>query len=179
MAGRVLTEEQKSRKAQYQRNHPRRLTEDQLARARERARLRRLADPERHKREVRAHRRAHPEMYKEYNRKWRDANIQKARQLEVEKVRKSTYGIDASTFNRMVSDQNGRCAICMRKAKLCVDHDHETGLIRGLLCHFCNVMLGNARDSVLILQAGCRYLRRAQRADRAEELPLFPGGQSA
>jgi hypothetical protein len=168
-----MTEEQRQRKLEYQRTHPRRLSEEQRLKACAYANKRRLANPKKHAEEVRAHRKANPELYHEYNRKWREANIDKARKLEREKARKCTYGIDAETFDRMVAEQNGRCAICMIKAKLCIDHDHDTGLVRGLLCHQCNVMLGNARDNILILQAGCRYLRRASRIDDPSPLPLF------
>lgn len=40
-----------------------------------------------------------------------------------------------------------------------VDHDHETGLIRGLLCHHCNTLLGHAKDSVDVLEAAIVYLK--------------------
>ena len=42
-----------------------------------------------------------------------------------------------------------------------VDHDHITGKIRGLLCVNCNTILGRAKDSVFILEAGKRYLGKA------------------
>jgi hypothetical protein len=38
--------------------------------------------------------------------------------------------------------QDGRCAVCSTVARLVMDHDHETGLVRGLLCHGCNVSEG-------------------------------------
>lgn len=68
--------------------------------------------------------------------------------------------------------QKGRCAICRRQnttphdkrkhkaaRQLCVDHDHRTGKVRGLLCNHCNTMLGMARDSVEVLVQAARYLR--------------------
>lgn len=44
---------------------------------------------------------------------------------------------------------------------LCVDHDHETGLVRGLLCHHCNTLIGHAEDDPAILRDAARYLERA------------------
>lgn len=44
-----------------------------------------------------------------------------------------------------------------------VDHDHETGKVRGLLCNSCNVMLGHSKDDVAILQKGIEYLNRMKR----------------
>lgn len=55
----------------------------------------------------------------------------------------------------MYNDQDGRCAACMRVLSFDnnthVDHSHETGRIRGLLCHSCNKALGNAKDNLDVL----------------------------
>lgn len=58
------------------------------------------------------------------------------------------YGIDLDEYERMLAVQGGVCAICDQpeKAKnrlLCVDHDHQTGVVRGLLCTRCNTALGS------------------------------------
>ncbi len=42
--------------------------------------------------------------------------------------------------------QSGICAICERRVKLVIDHDHASGLVRGLLCAKCNIRLGKMRD---------------------------------
>lgn len=57
---------------------------------------------------------------------------------------RSRYGISNEQFSEMFKRQNGRCAICKKKSikQLCVDHDHNTGIVRGLLCHKCNIGLG-------------------------------------
>jgi len=54
---------------------------------------------------------------------------------------KHRYGISLDEFNRMLADQEGRCAVCVEQRKLCVDHDHETGRVRGLLCRRCNLAM--------------------------------------
>lgn len=59
------------------------------------------------------------------------------------------YGMNASQYYALLAKQNGRCALCgsitprAKGNKFHVDHDHETGKIRGLLCSPCNVMLGS------------------------------------
>lgn len=59
----------------------------------------------------------------------------------------------------MVKQQDGRCAICNRKAKtLCVDHDHDTGFVRGLLCFRCNQALGFFGDSTQSLERAVDYM---------------------
>jgi Recombination endonuclease VII len=56
------------------------------------------------------------------------------------------YGIDIETYERMMEEQNHRCKLCGRqrdkRKRLAVDHDHATGRVRGLLCTFCNLMVG-------------------------------------
>ena len=64
----------------------------------------------------------------------------------------------------MFKEQNGVCAICGspevsdRNSNLCVDHDHETGKIRGLLCNKCNRGLGYFLDNPKILKNALKYL---------------------
>lgn len=83
-----------------------------------------------------------------------------------------SYGLSLEDFKRMVVAQKGRCAICGRhhskcpkgkgrrpRVRLCVDHDHKTGVVRGLLCHNCNSRLDrSATPEILVLSA--RYLRK-------------------
>lgn len=54
----------------------------------------------------------------------------------------------------------GHCECCGDMKKLVVDHDHATGLMRGLLCHHCNMMLGHALDNPARLELGAAYLRK-------------------
>lgn len=65
----------------------------------------------------------------------------------------------------MLEAQGHRCAICnTEQAKLSrrlgVDHDHVTKKVRGLLCHFCNALLGHGRDNIELLETAIRYLKR-------------------
>jgi hypothetical protein len=57
---------------------------------------------------------------------------------------KRRYGITVEEYDELLSQQEGRCAICYRivEETLCVDHNHVTGKIRGLLCTRCNRSLG-------------------------------------
>ena len=99
----------------------------------------------------------------EYNRKWRAENPDRALRAAV-----GRYGIDESDYRKMELGQNGRCAICKRlpsetdkrHRRLTVDHNHQTGKVRGLLCDRCNRMLGHALDSVTLLLQSIEYLRK-------------------
>jgi recombination endonuclease VII len=69
------------------------------------------------------------------------------------------YGIGADEFDDLVRQQGGVCAICGRPDPEHVDHDHETGAVRGILCFNCNGGLGQFRDSLDVLHAAAVYLQ--------------------
>lgn len=72
------------------------------------------------------------------------------------------YGLTPEAYQAIWDVQNGKCRICCLpegKKALVVDHNHETGKVRGLLCAACNVMLGMAKDSPTILLKGIQYLK--------------------
>lgn len=57
-----------------------------------------------------------------------------------------------------VTEKPVQCQICGKTKRLCLDHDHATGLFRGWLCHSCNLVLGNAYDDPMILEKAKEYL---------------------
>ena len=79
------------------------------------------------------------------------------------------YDLDLETYRGWEGLQEGRCAICKElpkgmqntKSRLCVDHDHKTGLVRGLLCGGCNVALGHFNHSILLLEQAIIYLKES------------------
>lgn len=77
------------------------------------------------------------------------------------------YGITAAEYEAMFRKQNGGCAIChgmnFNGLRLAVDHDHKTGKVRGLLCSKCNLVLGQAGDSVERLYRCADYLIAPER----------------
>jgi len=72
----------------------------------------------------------------------------------------SRYGLTLEELRRLRADQKSRCPICDREQELVIDHDHETGAIRGLLCNRCNVGLGQFEDNIALLKAALAYLER-------------------
>lgn len=72
------------------------------------------------------------------------------------------YGLTPEDYQRLLDSQGGACAICGREQSanvaLAVDHDHDTGVIRGLLCHRCNSGIGSLGDSVALLKLAIWYL---------------------
>lgn len=90
-------------------------------------------------------------------RKYRARYRQRARENHYVKL----YGITLRQRDVLIVAQGGRCACCrelLHHPK--VDHSHATGQVRGILCNWCNSMLGHAQDSPDRLRAGIAYLRR-------------------
>ena len=77
---------------------------------------------------------------------------------------KRTYGISLEDYNKTLEKQEGNCYICKSKKttrknnRLDVDHCHKTGKVRGLLCSYCNSLIGNCKESIDILQNAIEYL---------------------
>jgi len=71
---------------------------------------------------------------------------------------KHRYGIGAVEVDALIESQGNRCPICGREAPNHVDHDHETGLVRGILCFNCNGGLGQFGDDIDRLSAAIAYL---------------------
>ena len=78
----------------------------------------------------------------------------------LERNRKSMYGISPQAYTEMLYSQGGACAICGEvKTKYVVDHNHKNGKVRGILCHACNVGIGNLKDSSEILEKAAEYIK--------------------
>jgi hypothetical protein len=83
------------------------------------------------------------------------------------------YGITLKQYEKMLADQGGVCAICKQECnrqnskRLCVDHDHGTGVVRGLLCFQCNVGIGKFKESLDILRKAVRYMESHQLKSKA------------
>jgi len=78
------------------------------------------------------------------------------------------YGITKEEFDRLVFLQANRCALCDNEftgvgyMKPAVDHDHETGAIRGLLCKRCNLALGQLGDTLAGVMRAVEYLNKTR-----------------
>jgi len=97
--------------------------------------------------------------------KWKDNPEKKLKWRENQL--KQNYGIDLEDYNEMLNKQNACCAICntqpiVGRGLLHVDHCHDTGKVRGLLCHYCNMSLGGFRDDIKILRAAIKYLKNSR-----------------
>lgn len=98
---------------------------------------------------------------------WRRDNPERANRTRRMGELKRKYGITSEEYENLEKAQNGVCAICGkpqnvkygRSPFLCVDHDHTTGKIRGLLCYPCNLVVGNCLEDSRILEKTMIYLK--------------------
>lgn len=145
---------------------------------------------EEHKREKQAaaaarYRERHLEKVKAQQKSWYDKDPQKSiarnkqwkrnnPEGEFNAYLRRKYGITREQYDKILNIQGGLCAICggfpvghTKKGKAVrfdVDHCHRTGIVRGLLCHPCNVMLGQSKDRIDVLEKAARYLREHGRS---------------
>ena len=130
------------------------------------------------------------ESVKERARLWRLNNPEKVKQtsaswrarLDGEHAakwrRKHYYGLAPEEFDRMLNLQNGSCAICKKSfgeapfgRRLAVDHCHDTGKVRGLLCSQCNGAIGLLGESPKRIRAAADYVARS--GTGRDQFPLF------
>lgn len=94
------------------------------------------------------------------SREWRQKNSDAIRSSWL----KRKYGISLADYDRLLAEQDGKCAICSVPEEettlkcLAVDHNHATGKVRGLLCTRCNTGIGNFLDDKGRLKMAIKYL---------------------
>ena len=88
------------------------------------------------------------------------SNPEKFRAMDVYKK----YNLDYEEYKQKLLGQNNKCAICFlefsKEKYPCVDHNHETNKVRGIVCSNCNLVLGNAKDNKKILESAIIYLKK-------------------
>ena len=78
---------------------------------------------------------------------------------------KRNYGLTLEAFDALLASQGGGCTICGRPDADNVDHDHETGRVRGILCFPCNVAIGLLHDSEERARSAAVYISRDDELD--------------
>jgi len=86
--------------------------------------------------------------------------------------KKNKYGITQEEFDKMVKDINNICQICgLDMKRPCLDHDHATLQIRGILCSKCNMAIGLLGDDYKIVESAANYLKNHELKFQAYPLP--------
>lgn len=114
------------------------------------------------------------ESRKEYNAEWRidnkdyvkETNTTNYNSLQRRELHyKKEYNITLEDYDTMYEAQGGKCKICgtedpktPKNGRFCVDHNHETGEVRGLLCSSCNRGIGLLQDNPDVILSAYKYL---------------------
>lgn len=119
------------------------------------------------------------ERIKAANKSWRDKNKEKVKKqiklwqsqnkerknLSTVFNRRKRNGFSKELFNKLLLEQNNKCAICETEIKsnngmdtICADHNHIDNTPRGLLCKRCNILLGHSKDDIELLKKAITYL---------------------
>jgi hypothetical protein len=142
----------------------------------------RKANPEKVATAARRFKERHPERQRAWHKQWRDKNPDKAREYTRRHREKiglahhaerawarriaAEYGMTPEDYLSLFDAQKGRCALCGAEPsnrRLCVDHDHKTGQVRGLLCSLCNRTLGMQDDNPAWFRRAASYLAKQRK----------------
>lgn len=114
-----------------------------------------------------------------FRKKLKQTDPREAKRRERSSNLKRLYGITEKEYEDIHSSQDGRCAICgdpesggRWKKRFHIDHNHETGKIRGLLCHGCNVAIGSLRENVTILENAIKYIEKHNNQSMSITVPI-------
>jgi hypothetical protein len=111
--------------------------------------------------------------------RWREQNPEQNRASRKATKVKLKYGLTPEDIEKLYVEQGGKCAICPKLLSFAkgpksqrphVDHDHESGKVRGLLCGQCNTGIGMFGDKPALLVAATAYLLRTVQGERLSEI---------
>jgi hypothetical protein len=116
-------------------------------------------DPEARRIYHQAYHRKHREEILPKQREYRRRHIEREQDCQLQRH----YGLSLAEYDDMLESQDNGCAICGKPPeengkRLSVDHDHETGKVRGLLCNCCNRGLGIFHDDIALMRDAIEYL---------------------
>jgi len=94
---------------------------------------------------------------------WKKSHPINTKLSQLKQNLKRMYGLTIEEYDAILMSQGGLCLICHTdtpggRGRFHVDHDHDTGKIRGLLCHGCNIAIGHMREDPRILRSAADYL---------------------
>lgn len=120
-------------------------------------------------------RKQNPEKLNAQGRDWRARNRERARatraawaennrdkRLEHSKAAawKYRYGLNRTEYKQFFVDHGSKCAICSTEKNLVIDHCHESGRLRGVLCRKCNLAIGHFDDDPKRIESAIKFLEK-------------------
>lgn len=109
-----------------------------------------------------------PDAREKYNARMREYNANLSEEKYITRQVK-LYGLTYDDYLIKMKEQDGKCAICKtafppfvkgERRPIHIDHNHETGISRGILCPNCNLLIGHAKERIAVLVSAVEYLLR-------------------
>lgn len=103
---------------------------------------------------------------RQHVRQWRKNNVDGVKRHNKNSAphrRRQTHRLSVQAEQQLYSVYGPRCWICgatEETRRMCIDHDHATGLVRGLLCANCNLAIGNFKENPRLMRRGALYIER-------------------
>ena len=127
---------------------------------------------------------AHVAENREYKRKWACNNAPKVRAAKSRRLaaspekralynarkRLARYGLTPETYAELLTHQQEGCAICGKKGRLHIDHNHKTKVVRGVLCENCNRGVGMFQEDPVLMRAAASYVTKTEHLSRLPTL---------
>ena len=118
-----------------------------------------------------------PNRKKQYNREYNKKRLKENPLMHVEKNLKHRYGITLKEYESQLKAQDNKCKICGAEAcptgdRFAVDHCHETGKLRALLCQHCNTGIGLLKHDKNLLEKAIDYLEEDHKFAKIEPAKL-------
>jgi len=95
----------------------------------------------------------------EKNRKYRKNESEEVKKARYKRNTLRIHGLTPENYEEILQLHENKCAVCKSEENLCVDHDHTTGKVRGILCNSCNAALGMLKDDPNIIWNLYLYLK--------------------
>ena len=103
-------------------------------------------------------RKDNPEKHKAIQKRYYEKNKEEISEKNKWYRFKKKYGLNKEQYEQMMEMQDGLCGICGDREAEVVDHNHNTGEVRMLLCQNCNRGLGHFNDDPVLMRAAANYL---------------------
>jgi membrane-associated HD superfamily phosphohydrolase len=155
-------EEHKEEKRAYSRDYYQNHIDKMREYFRMYSQVRSSANPEEAKERKKVWYENNKERWSGYKKTYKNKDKERAKNASRKHQIKRLYGMTLEDYEVLFNKQGGVCAICGKPEttrRLSIDHNHETGMVRGLLCSRCNLTIGKMEDNIELFELAITYLK--------------------